>query len=168
MMPVQKDIVDSHCVWGGANNEYRYVLKRIWDTSKPKIAFVGLNPSVASEQADDNTVRKCINIARRQGFGEMVMLNAYGYRSTDPSALTTFPNPEGALNDNHILEECETSSKIVVAWGSHASDQRHSSLMKLLDKFSLWCFAKNKDGKPKHPLYVPINSQLILYSEAKS
>jgi hypothetical protein len=148
--------------------EYRYVLKRVWDSSKPKIAFVGLNPSVASEHIDDNTVRKCINIARREGFGEMVMLNAYAYRSTDPSVLKTFPNPEGQLNDNYILQECETSSKVVVAWGNNISDQRHSVLLKLLERFSLWCFAKNKDGKPKHPLYVSLNAPLILYSQPKS
>jgi hypothetical protein len=168
MMPVQKDIIDSQCVWSGQNNEYRYVLRRVWDVSKPKIAFVGLNPSVASEQIDDNTVRKCINIAKQQGFGKLVMLNAYGYRSTDPLGLKTYPNPEGTLNDRYILQECETSAKIVVAWGSNASDSRHSSLLNLLERFSLWCFAKNKDGKPKHPLYVPLNSQLILYKEAKS
>lgn len=166
MLRVQNDIVDSRCIWAGQHNEYRYVLRRVWNASKPKIAFVGLNPSVASEHLDDNTVRKCINIARREGFGQIVMLNAYAYRSTDPSALKTFAAPEGELNDKYVLEECRTASKIVVAWGSHASDQRHSTLINLLDDFTLWCFAKNKDGKPKHPLYIPLNAQLILYKQA--
>ena len=165
MMPVQKDILGSPCVWGGKSNEYRYVLKRVWDTSKPKIAFIGLNPSTASEELDDPTVRKCINIARRDGFGEMVMLNAYAYRSTDPTGLEIYPNPQGELNDDYIFRECKTSSKIVIAWGSHVSDERHNELLQLLEPINLWCFAKNKDGKPKHPLYVPLNSQLILYRE---
>jgi hypothetical protein len=167
MMPVQRDILDSSCVWAGERKEYRYVLKRVWDNAKPKIAYIGLNPSVASEELDDNTVRKCINIAKRDRFGQMVMLNAYAYRSTDPAGLDTYPNPQGELNDDYIFQECKTSSKIVVAWGSHVSNERHNILLKLLKPFSLWCFAKNKDGKPKHPLYVPLNSQLISYQEAR-
>ena len=168
MILIQKDIFESECVWAGQNKEYRYVLRRVWDSSKPKIAFVGLNPSVANEQADDNTVRKCINIARRDGFGEMVMLNAYAYCSTNPRGLDYQPDPKGELNDKYIVQECKTSSKIVIAWGSHVSDERHNTLLKLLESFSLWCFAKNKDGKPKHPLYVALSTQLILFSEMRT
>jgi hypothetical protein len=164
MMPLQPDITESHCVWAGNSNQYRYVLRRTWDKTKPKIAFIGLNPSTANEQIDDNTVRKCITIARRDGFGELTMLNIYAYRSTDPAALKTHPKPTGDLNDKHIFTECEAASKIVVAWGSHVPDDRHQSLLKLLDDFTLWCFAKNKDGKPKHPLYVSNQAPLILYT----
>ena len=163
MIRVQADIIDSGCVWAGQNNQYRYVLKRVWDRSKPKISFIGLNPSVADERIDDNTVRKCITIARRDGFGTMTMLNVFGYRSTDPSVLKNLQNAEGTLNDQYILEECRAASKIVAAWGSHVPDERHQLLLKLLSEFTLWCFAINKDGKPKHPLYVSNKSPLILY-----
>ncbi|HSV49841.1 MAG TPA: DUF1643 domain-containing protein, partial [Candidatus Acidoferrales bacterium] len=99
MIRVTADITDSSCIWDGPNNEFRYTLLRVWDKIKPTIAFIGLNPSVADERQDDNTVRKCINIARRDGFGSMVMLNAYAYRSTDPKALTTQSNVVGTHND---------------------------------------------------------------------
>ncbi|NLB76026.1 MAG: DUF1643 domain-containing protein, partial [Crenarchaeota archaeon] len=99
MIRVTPDITDSTCVWDGPKNEYRYTLLRIWDNTKPRIVFIGLNPSVADEYQDDNTVRKCINIARRDGYGSMMMLNAYAYRSTDPKALTTQPNVIGRFND---------------------------------------------------------------------
>jgi hypothetical protein len=164
MMPIQSDITQSRCVWAGNSNQYRYILNRTWDKTKPKIAFIGLNPSTADERIDDNTVRKCITVARRDGFGEMTMLNIYAYRSTDPSVLKTHPQPTGDLNDKHIFAECQGASKIVVAWGSHVPDDRHQSLLKLLDGFTLWCFAKNKDGKPKHPLYVSNQAPLILYT----
>ncbi len=163
MMPIQPDITSSNCIWDGEKNQYRYVLRRTWDKNKPKIAFIGLNPSTADERIDDNTVRKCITVARRDGFGEMTMLNIYAYRSTDPTALKTHPNPTGIFNDKHIYGECREASKIVVAWGSHVPDDRHETLLKLLDGFTLWCFAKNKDGKPKHPLYIPNKAPLIPY-----
>ncbi len=167
MIRVTQDIIDSACIWDGANNQYRYVLRRVWDMSKPKIAFVGLNPSTADEHRDDNTVRKCINIARRDGYGQIVMLNAFAYRSTDPKALAKQPNAIGSQNDYHILEECKDADKIVVAWGNHATDIRHAKLLSVLDGYRLYCFAKNKNGKPKHPLYVPLTAPLMLYSRAK-
>ena len=39
---------------------YRYVLWRIWDNSKPKIMFIGLNPSTADENTDDNTITRTV------------------------------------------------------------------------------------------------------------
>ncbi len=165
-MPIQSDTIDSRCVWAGPNNEYRYVLRRVWDRANPKIAFIGLNPSVADERIDDNTVRRCINISKRDGFGEMVMLNAFAYRSTDPSALNSKVDAEGKLNDSYILEECTSASKIVVAWGNHVPDARHGLLLTLLSSFSLWCLAVNKDGKPKHPLYISNKAPLTIYKQA--
>ncbi len=165
MIRVTEDIVDSRCIWDGPNNEFRYTLIRVWDKSKPKIAFIGLNPSVADEQQDDNTVRKCINIARRDGYGSMVMLNAYAYRSTDPKALQTQPEVVGRFNDRYIAEECKSADKIVVAWGNHATDDRHTTLLKVLDGQQLYCFKRNNNGKPKHPLYVSLKAPLTSYSQ---
>lgn len=164
MIRVTIDIIDSRCLWDGPNKEYRYVLHRVWDSSKPKIAFIGLNPSTADERQDDNTVRKCINIAKRDGYGQMTMLNAYAYRSTDPKALATQLNAVGNHNDHHIAKECKDAAKIVVAWGNHATDDRHATLLKVLEGYELWCFAKNNNGKPKHPLYVSLMAPLIQYS----
>ena len=163
MIRVTPDIVDSRCVWDGAKNEYRYTLIRVWDSSKPKIVFIGLNPSVADELQDDNTVRKCINIARRDGYGQIVMLNAYAYRSTDPKALLTQTDAVGRYNDRYIAEECITADKVVVAWGNHATDDRHTTLLKVLEGQQLYCFAKNNNGKPKHPLYMALKAPLIQY-----
>jgi hypothetical protein len=165
MILVQTDIYGSACIWDGPNKEYRYVLYRVWDKSKPKIAFIGLNPSVADERQDDNTVRKCINIARREGYGSMIMLNAYAYRSTDPKALTIQPDVVGNHNDHHIAKECKDANKIVIAWGNHATDDRHAMLLKVLEGHQLYCFAKNNNGKPKHPLYVSLKAPLLLYNQ---
>ncbi len=163
MIRVTDDIIDSHCVWDGPKNEYRYNLFRVWDKTKPKIVFIGLNPSVADERQDDNTVRKCINIARREGYGSMVMLNAYAYRSTDPKALEIQSNIVGTHNDHYITLACKDADKIVVAWGNHATDDRHAMLLKVLEGHPLYCFAKNNNGKPKHPLYISLKAPLIRY-----
>lgn len=49
--------------------KYRYVLWRIWDDDKPRVMFIGLNPSIAGAIIDDPTIRKVIGFAKRWGFG---------------------------------------------------------------------------------------------------
>ncbi|HDR1569813.1 TPA: DUF1643 domain-containing protein, partial [Pasteurella multocida] len=66
---------------------YRYVLWRIWDTLLPRITFIGLNPSTADESNDDPTIRRCINFAKKWGYGGIYMVNLFAYRSTDKSVI---------------------------------------------------------------------------------
>lgn len=57
-----------------ADRKYRYVLTRIWDEAKPTVLFIGLNPSTADEETDDQTIRKCIGYAKRWGYGSKSFL----------------------------------------------------------------------------------------------
>ena len=47
--------------------KYRYTLWRTWDNSKPKVMFLGLNPSTADEVNNDPTVTRCINYSKSSG-----------------------------------------------------------------------------------------------------
>ncbi len=47
------------------DRRYRYRLTREWDQEKPKVLFIGLNPSTADEIEDDATIRRCIGFAKR-------------------------------------------------------------------------------------------------------
>ena len=38
----------------------RYYLYRTWDEPLGFAMFIGLNPSIADEEMDDHTIRKCI------------------------------------------------------------------------------------------------------------
>ncbi|GAB6073605.1 hypothetical protein JCM15786_02620 [Nautilia lithotrophica] len=69
------------------NRKYRYVLSRIWDDTKEKIVFIGLNPSTADETIDDPTVRKCIAYAKKWGYVGFYMLNLFAYRATEPGKM---------------------------------------------------------------------------------
>jgi hypothetical protein len=93
------------------------------------------------------------------------MLNAYAYRSTDPKGLATQFDVVGRYNDRYIAEECKSADKVVVAWGNHATDDRHTTLLKVLEGQQLYCFAKNNNGKPKHPLYMSLQAPLIPFNQ---
>lgn len=67
---------------------YRWRLSRRWDDG-PQACFVMLNPSTADGLDDDPTVRRCVRFARGWGYGELVVVNLFPYRATDPGELIT-------------------------------------------------------------------------------
>ena len=64
-----KDLFNNNDAIFSEERNYRYVLWRIWDKTKPKAMIIGLNPSTANENADDPTIRRLKSIMRYNGFG---------------------------------------------------------------------------------------------------
>ncbi|MFI5141936.1 MAG: DUF1643 domain-containing protein, partial [Bacteroidia bacterium] len=97
------------------DRKHRFVLIRIWDETKPKMMFIGLNPSKADEKDNDNTITKVIKIAQHNGFGGCYMLNLFSYVSTDSTNQQICVDTE--LNDLFLKEYASKSDKVVFAWG---------------------------------------------------
>ena len=142
---------------------YRYTLTRVWDEDKPAVAFIGLNPSTADEVDNDPTIRKCIKYAKDWGYGALVMLNVYAYRSTDWKALKTANDPYGKDNDAWLMKVYPHVEKFVACWGNHVKDVGKSDGYmadyisayiedRVGDKLTL--LAETKQGQPWHPLYL--------------
>ena len=87
---------------------YRYKLSRTWDSTKPTILFIGLNPSIADETIDDPTITRCINYAKAWGYGTLLMTNLLAFRSTYPKDIYLVDDPIGDENDNYIFRMCCT------------------------------------------------------------
>jgi hypothetical protein len=132
---------------------YRYVLRRIWDLSRPTVLFVGLNPSTADAKANDPTIRRCIRFANDWGYGAIVMANLFAYRATSPDLLPCIDDPVGPKN-NWWLTRLEKQADIVIAaWGVHGSLRARN--LEVLGKMSkIYCLGRTKAGHPKHPLYL--------------
>ena len=141
---------------------YRYVLWRIWDNSKPKIMFIGLNPSTADENTDDNTITRCISFAKSWGYGGFYMTNLFAYRSKDKSQLYCVDNPIGIDNDEYIIKYANLSEKVIAAWGNDGSFLYRSKIVANLIS-PLFCLEINQTGEPKHPLYVRSDMELKEY-----
>ncbi len=136
---------------------YRYTLQRVWEPEKPIIAFIGLNPSTATEVENDPTVRRCIGYAISWGYGGMRMLNAFGLRSTDPKGLKRIDDPVGPGNDTWIKKMTKDSALTVACWGTHAElNSRHQEIVDMFRRADrpLHCLGVTKAGFPKHPLYL--------------
>lgn len=134
---------------------YRYILWREWERMNPSYAmFVGLNPSTADETEDDPTIRRCVNYAKRWGYGALCMTNLFAYRATDRDVLKAYPYPIGTENDRWLVEVAKDAEIVVAAWGIDGVHlQRDRAVIRLLGK-NLVCLSKTKGGHPGHPLYL--------------
>jgi len=147
---------------------YRYVLTRTWGGGPPAV-FVMLNPSTADAMADDPTIRRCKQFARRSARGGLVVVNLFALRATDPRELRKHRDPVGEDNDWCIREYCAPGALIVAAWGAHGSlrgrDRAVAGLLRGVGA-DLRCLGTTAAGAPRHPLYVRGDAPLVSYREA--
>jgi hypothetical protein len=140
---------------------YRYALWRQWDELGKTVVFCGLNPSTADETVDDPTIRRELGYARAWGYGRLVKVNAYGYRSTDPKALLQVGDPEGPENLATILHWAAQAHLFVAAWGNNINARHAFKLRSVFRECGALVHALKltKEGQPQHPLYLPKTMQ---------
>lgn len=149
---------------------WRWALWRQW---RPEtldhwfVGFIGLNPSTADERVEDPTVRRCLRFARDWGGCGLVMLNAYGWRSTDPAGLWSVADPVGQRNDTAIVRWVRYCPVVVCARGVHCEPNRAQEVLDLIRAAGRqpMCLGVTKDGAPKHPLYLRADSLLVPYDK---
>ena len=137
---------------------HRYVLWRIWDTTRPCIQFVGLNPSTANEDQDDPTIRRLMGFTKKWGYGGFYMTNLFALVSPHPEDLRTAEDPIGD-NDRHLVETRKKCEHIVFCWGAFPKIFRDIQVARMFE--GALCFGTTKDGSPKHPLYLPASTTLV-------
>lgn len=140
-------------------NKYRYKLWRIWDSEKPLVMFLMLNPSTADANSNDPTIRRCINFAKFWGYGGIVVCNLFAYRATNPKDLLKISNPIGDLNVVYIKECIELCERVICAWGNASIVKKMAYMSVFFNSITFGrdklCFIdRSKNGTPKHPLYL--------------
>ncbi|MCY1008546.1 DUF1643 domain-containing protein [Nannocystis pusilla] len=147
---------------------YRYTLRRVWHTplvaegDPRELAWLMLNPSTADEFASDATIRRCIGFSQREGFDELVVVNVYALRSTDPRGLWRAADPVGPHNDSAIAEVLARVQLVVCAWGANARPDRLCRIGELLRPVAarVRCLGTTQGGAPLHPLRLPKDTPL--------
>lgn len=141
---------------------YRYALWRTWDNSKPRVMFIGLNPSTADETQDDPTLRRCMNYAQAWGFGGVSTANLFAYRATEPTDMKKAKCPIGDQNDKWLKQLVTESNLVIAAWGNDGSFlNRSAQVRQFLPE--LHCLKVNKSGEPAHPLYQKADLSPMLF-----
>lgn len=144
------------------DRKYRWTLDRIWQPAAPLVCYVLLNPSTADEIKNDPTVSRCQARAINAGFGGLLVVNIFAWRSTDPRELYQVADPVGEFNDTAILGAARKSQLVVCGWGKHGALQdRGERVLELIRKAGKVPHALriNSDGSPEHPLYLSYKLQ---------
>lgn len=151
--------------------KHRYLLTRQLKKDGDTLVVGLLNPSTADHKSDDPTAMKIIGFAERMDFARLIMFNAFAYRATNPNKLYTVNDPVGRLNDAATLAALKFATNkrpsLVVGWGVNGQfmerDKRVVELIKSYDRRP-YALGINRNRTPKHPLYVPYDTELKRYT----
>ena len=161
---------------------YRYTLGRHFDEQPPgvkRVVFIMLNPSTADADDNDPTITRCMGYAQSWGCSDLIVVNLFPLRATDPKELRTHPQPEGVpfpeplpespagtmleyANYDFIQRACRSAWRVICAWGTHSMARRQYETIAANIKLpTLYCLERAKNGAPKHPLYLKKDLQPI-------
>ena len=143
---------------------YRYALTRTWDKAAPRVAFVMLNPSTATERADDPTILRCRRRSEAAGFGSVRIVNLFALRQTRPADLLAASNPVGEANDATLRDAARWADAILAAWGAHGAHMgRAGEIEEMLRNAErpLFHLGLTRKGQPRHPLYVAYSAPFL-------
>jgi hypothetical protein len=146
---------------------YRYLLRRVWDYGKPRALVIMLNPSTATAEVDDATIRALVRLLDALSYGSYEVVNIFAFRATDPRAIATVDDPVGPYNEDVIRSAIGRCDIVICAWGAHSAvgDRAIPVINEIRSRRpAAYCFGLTKSGAPKHPLYIKSGTQLeVLY-----
>jgi hypothetical protein len=142
---------------------FRYAFGRWWgnvDLAATAI-WVLLNPATGdTERRHRPTLERCISRSRAAGYTGLVIVNLFAFRDTDPRNLRSAPDAVGPANDEVLRVITKAGAQTIVAWGAHGRLRGRSGRVgPLLD--SPMCLGITQRGEPRHPLYVPADTELV-------
>lgn len=151
-------------------SEYRYILGT---RGNNPLICVGINPSTATPDHLDNTVRNVEKIAYLNGYDSFVMFNVYPQRATDPNDMDRIMNrrlhEENLAAFRYVLSSYgeEFRPSVWAAWGTIV-EKRPYLYDALRDMINVgneygarwYSFGRiSKKGHPHHPLYLRLDSK---------
>jgi hypothetical protein len=152
---------------------YRYRLWRMWDATRPTLAFLMLNPSTADHHLDDPTLLRCRSRAIACGFGRVEIVNLFPLRAKDPAQLRLHPDPLGPVvaANGAIVDAMASAAMVICAWGAHpAAAARSAEVLAIIARHGwqtrLFHLGRNRDGSPRHPLYVAASTRAQRFQRA--
>ncbi|HEY4489926.1 MAG TPA: DUF1643 domain-containing protein [Candidatus Paceibacterota bacterium] len=144
------------------DNSARYTLSPRADNY---LLCFGINPSTASPDKLDNTVKSVERIAKRHDFETFMMLNIYPQKATDPNGLHSHIDKKLHEKNIFYIEKYfreNKQKKILAAWGTLITKRPYlkeclRDIYNISKKYNCtWFHIGNPSlsGHPHHPLYL--------------
>lgn len=147
---------------------YRYGLSRRWGNKGRMLTYIMLNPSKATEAANDPTIERCERRAAQLGFDGLHVTNIFALRETDPHVLRRAELPEGPENFGVLDRLVKDSAMTLCAWGVHGAHLGQGARVAAQLRESnhvLHVLGLTKEGHPRHPLYMPYSAKPVLWDQ---
>jgi hypothetical protein len=150
---------------------YRWMLGRVVEQPGSKALWIGVNPSTADAEQDDQSIRKLYGFGEKLGIQEWMVGNLFAYRSTDVKELANVTDPVGDLCDHYLRFMIDKADHIIGGWGR--IDKVPPALAHRVEKVvamvkeqnkKIWCWGTCQDGSPRHPLMVPYSTRLVVWA----
>ena len=136
---------------------------------KKNLICCGVNPSTASPENLDPTMRKVEKIAENNGYDGYIMINLYPMRSTDPKKMHTHADEDIIIENIESIKSIlsEGNYEIWAAWGRLIEEREY--LKECLERVAKVANTYNckwitfgeltKDDHPRHPLFLNTKSK---------
>lgn len=134
------------------------------------LVCIGINPSTATPNNLDNTLRTVKNRALALGYDSWIMINIYPQRATNPNSLNESLNSKTHKKNIKVIQALFSNANhdIWAAWGTLINIRPylipclHEIVQITLTKNIKWFTIgkKSKKEDPHHPLYLRKNLPL--------
>jgi hypothetical protein len=138
--------------------QYRFRLERELSNNNKSILFIMLNPSTATNDKDDKTIKILKQIANKWDCGKILVGNLYPFCASKPTALNQeIPKEIQEENIKHVREMASMCDIVVYAWGTKGplGDKQKVPdwLLQLQQQLKKQpcCLGISVKGIPKHP-----------------
>lgn len=157
------------------NNSARFTLGEYNTFTDKTLICVGINPSTATPNNLDPTLKQVKDIAINHNYTNWVMINVYSQRATDPDNLHLDCNVQ--LHSNNLTEIKNllvtfNNADILFAYGNLISKRPYlktclDDILKLINSIKFvgqkFCIKRTIKGNPIHPLYQKVTTAFIPY-----
>ena len=151
------------------DNKYRFALGEITGPN-PLICF-GINPSTATPENLDLTMKMVKKRALNAGYDGYIMLNICPQRSTNPNGMLTEEDKTASERNLREIENILKTGNVDIwaAWGGSIQKRKYlkeslKRIFELSNKYNCRWLKANKDtknGHPHHPTRLSYDVELI-------
>lgn len=151
-----------------ACGRYRHRLDRDVQLFGVVAVLIGVNPSTAGAQQNDNTIAKEIGFAKVHGWSRIIKVNVFDWIATAVGELAHVPEPVSVMNREFVSAAAAEADLLVPCWGDRAKVPRAlhpqieatQTLLRARGK-PMFCFGLTGGGDPRHPLMLSYKTQLV-------
>lgn len=147
------------------DDQVRYALG---EPGSYNLLVIGLNPSTATPDKPDPTIKRIRKIAEKENMEGWIMINLYPVRTPKPDELPFEIDKKIAQKNIEVikwLEEKYWIHSVYAAWGSNIEKRGYlvdecQKIVDIIHTESWFTRGTTKCGHPKHLLYVPYEEKM--------